>query len=165
MQLDAAILKELMHYDPETGVMTWLKKIAAKQYIGDRVGSIDDEGYARTKIQRKTYKLHRLIWLYMTGEWPEDEVDHKDRNRLNNRWLNLRAATHKQNSQNRNPRHDSTSKSVGVSWSSRDGLWCASISIDGRKRQVGSSKSLEKAIALRAAAAKQHYMHSEHTRV
>ncbi len=160
MILTAEILRELVHYDPETGVMVWLKKLAAKQYVGDVVGCLNENGYIYTKIARKAYKLHRLIWLYMTGKWPEHEVDHEDRNRSNNRWRNLRAATRKQNQENRTPRHDSTSGVTGVLWSVRDQAWRATICVDGRKKHLGTRKVLDDAIALRLAASRQHHTHS-----
>ena len=162
MTLDAEALRSLMHYDPETGVLTWLKKIAAKQYVGDPVGYLNDKGYIKTKINRVSYGTHQLAWLYMTGVWPEHEVDHKDRDRANNRWLNLRLATHKQNAENRTARRDSSSGFTGVLWSNRDQAWRTTICVGGRKRHIGTSKVLIDAVALRIRASREHHTHSQY---
>lgn len=155
--LTAEHLHTLVHYDPETGVMTWLKKLSARQYVGDSVGSLKDNGYVWTKIYRKSYAVHRLVWLYMTGAWPTDEVEHVDRNRANNKWVNLENATHQENAGNRTPRHDSSSGVTGVLWSTKDQAWRATICIDGRKRQIAQSKSLIVAADARRAAEREHY--------
>jgi HNH endonuclease len=160
--MNATQLRSLVCYDPVTGRMTWRVKLSAKQYVGDDVGHVGDKGYRCTKIKRKSYKVHCLIWLYMTGEWPEHEVDHEDRDRANNRWANLRPATHKQNAENRTPRHDSSSGVTGVVWNTREQAWRATICIDGRKRQVGSRKSLIDAVALRIGASREHHTHSQY---
>lgn len=141
--------------------MVWLQKIAAKQYVGDNVGYLNANGYVYTKIQRKGYKVHRLAWLYMTGEWPEHEIDHKDRNRSNNRWGNLRQVTHKQNAENRSPRHDSSSGFTGVLWSNREQAWRTIITVDGRKRNIGTNRSLLDAVALRIRASRKYHTHSQ----
>ena len=160
--MDATTVRELLHYDPETGVFTWLKRIAQRQYVGDVAGCLKSNGYVQIKYRRKNYPAHRLAWLWMTGEWPKDEVDHRDRNRANNRWLNLRAATRKQNQENRTPRKDSTSGVTGVLWSNRDQAWRVTIHVDGRKRHIATRKSLDEAVAIRAAASRKHHTHSTH---
>ena len=141
--------------------MTWLQKIAAKQYVGDAVGHARaTKATSSTKIARRSYGVHQLAWLYVTGAWPEHEVDHENRVRSDNRWTNLRAATHKQNQENRTPRHDSSSGVTGVLWSNRDQAWRTTICIDGRKRQIGTRKSLIDAVALRIRASREHHTHS-----
>jgi hypothetical protein len=161
--LTADHLREIIHYDPETGVFTWRIRPSQRTFAGDVTGvAVRKDGYCSVKIGRQSYKAHRLAWLYMTGEWPEHEVDHRDRNRANNVWRNLRAATKKQNQENRTPRRDSSSGVTGVLWSNRDQAWRATIVIEGRKRHIGTRKVLSEAVALRAAASRQHHTHSEH---
>ena len=89
-------------YNPVTGVVTRLIKSANNKHKkGDVVGSLDKEkGYLYTQIGGKRIKLHRLIWFYMTGEWPE-WVDHKNRIKNDNRWCNLRNVNPAQSAQNR----------------------------------------------------------------
>jgi len=159
--MDAQTLRPLLHYDPETGVLTWLQKLASRQYVGDAAGRRNHDGYVIVGIWHKRYCAHRLAWLYMTGGWPEHEIDHVDRDRSNNRWGNLRPATHKQNAENRSPRHDSSSRFVGVLWSSRDQAWRTVININGRKRHIGTHKSLLDAVAHRISASRKYHTHSQ----
>ena len=89
-------------YDPETGVVTRLIKYANNKHpAGSIVGSKDEQkGYLYCQLNGKRTKLHRFIWFWMTGEWPE-WVDHKNRIRDDNRWSNLRNVTPKESAQNR----------------------------------------------------------------
>jgi len=85
-------LKQLLRYDPHTG---WFIKTNVP------LGSITKNGYLTICIKYKKYYLHRLAFLYMTGTFPPNDVDHKNGNRLDNSWCNLREATRSQNLQNR----------------------------------------------------------------
>lgn len=92
--LTQEILKIFIKYDPLTG---YFYKIPS----GLQVGSANSKGYVYINLGTKKYLAHRLAWLYMTGEWPDFEVDHEDTNKSNNIWKNLREATRGQNLQNR----------------------------------------------------------------
>ena len=72
-------LKEVLHYDPETGIFMWLVAPNGRIRVGMEAGSSHD-GYIGIKVDRILYKAHRLAWFYMTGEWPANDVDHWDRN-------------------------------------------------------------------------------------
>ncbi len=78
-----AELKALLHYDPASGVFTWV----AGQRSGCVAGAMW-KGYISVRIAGRNYQVHRLAWLYMTGEWPADEIDHKNTVRDDNRWTN-----------------------------------------------------------------------------
>lgn len=93
------LLKELLHYDPDTGVFT-CRKTRGNKSAGSVVGSIKTDGYLGFQLIEKDYRAHRLAWLYMTGEWPEVLIDHKNGNPLDNRFENLREASHSENCQN-----------------------------------------------------------------
>jgi len=100
--LDQKRLQELLSYDPETGVWTWLvHKPHSKMYPGDVAGRIMDSGRRQIRIDYEYYYAARLAWLYMTGEWPQEQIDHINQDKGNNRWVNLRKATQSQNSYNR----------------------------------------------------------------
>jgi hypothetical protein len=99
-------LKQLLHYNPETGVFRWSTPLPSSPVKrGAIAGTIDNKGYRRIGIKGvkrgNYYRAHRLAWLYMTGEWPADQIDHIDGNRDNNRWSNLRAADAALNANNK----------------------------------------------------------------
>ena len=149
-------LKKLLHYDPETGVFTWKVKRPGRS-VGDVAGSVGTKGHRRIYLDNVQYKAHHLAWLYMTGEWPEDQVDHKDVDPDNNRWENLRAATNQQNCCNRV--HPNPSGLKGVSWKRRNRKWVAQIGVDGKRIHLGLFDSAEAAHAAYCAAAER--LHGE----
>lgn len=102
--LTASRLREVLDYSPETGVFVWKARPsvhANKGMIGERAGAVDKgTGYRRIWIDGDRFVAHRLAWLWMTGEWPADLVDHIDGDKGNDRWENLRAASMSQNKAN-----------------------------------------------------------------
>jgi len=119
-ELTQDMLKQWLHYEPETGVFTWIGKAdpkAPNSFIGKRAGKADDgRGYRAIKILGKLWLEHRLAFLYMTGMWPKQGVDHIDGSRSNNAWKNLRAADGYVNAQNqRKPQKGNKSGFLGVS--------------------------------------------------
>jgi len=82
-------IKELTNYNPETGEFVWSKKASVK-VAGKPVGSLSRNGYLVTKVNYERYMVHRLIWLYVNGELPKGEIDHKNRIKTDNRISNLR---------------------------------------------------------------------------
>jgi hypothetical protein len=105
--LNQELLKELVNYDPNTGVFAW-KKIRPGVSSSKKFGSLKPSGYIVVLINKKLYRLHRLAWLYMTGEWPENEIDHINGNKADNRFCNIRKATKAENNWNKKVRKDST---------------------------------------------------------
>ena len=129
-------LKKDLHYDPQTGVFTWLV------HKGSRVpGPIprnpDKNGYLRVGVDGKTYKQHRLAWYYMTSEWPPEQIDHIDTIVTNNRWANLRLATQTQNQCNRGARKKTVSGLKGVSWNAKKCRWQVSVGLNNKLLYVG----------------------------
>jgi len=153
-------LRELLHYDRETGVFTWrVDRQRARK--GDVAGTICPMyGYRLIGIDYKHYRANRLAWLYVTGIWPEHLVDHKDRNRANDAWLNLRQASVKQNNENRAVGGSSLSGRPGVSWQPARNRWCAHITNNGVTKNLGRFKTLEEAIEARAAAESLLFTHA-----
>jgi hypothetical protein len=88
-------LKEVLHYDPETGVFTWKTHIATKVLVGDIAGTVDHTGQRRIGIDRKGYTASRLAYLYMTGEHPSRYVMHTNGIRADDRWENLKLSAEK----------------------------------------------------------------------
>jgi len=147
--LTAQRLRELLHYDPETGVFTWRVRMSNVVHANTIAGAIETiEKYRSIKIGGYSYKAHRLAWFYMTGEWPPHEVDHINGERSDNRWANLRSATKSQNQQNtRKPRAHGTSGFLGVSKRRHNPPlpWLAQIRINGQGYNLGQYATPEEA--------------------
>jgi hypothetical protein len=154
-------LKELVHYDPATGLFTW-RVARPKCRVGGLVGSTDSKGYLRARIDYVEYRLHRLAVLYMVGEFPALEVDHKNLVRADNRWENLRLATGSQNQHNKGTQRNNTSGFVGVSFFRRTGTWRARCKVKGREVSLGYYKTAE--LAASAVSAARERLHGEFAR-
>jgi len=140
-------LKDLLHYDPDSGLFAWLVSTSNSVKVGDVAGTIHPKGYRNIMIDGKLYKAHRLTFLYMTGNFPKDQADHIDGDRANNHWSNLRECTNAENQQNRTSNKNSTSKYTGVCWYKRDQKWQAQIRINGKLKNLGRFDSEEAAHA------------------
>jgi len=158
--LTHARLLELIHYDPETGI--FLNR-PGHPWRGstEPLGTPADGGYLVTKIDRVMHYMHRLAWFYVTGSWPEHEVDHRDRDKANNRWLNLRPATDKQQAENRGVNKNSKTGVCGVSCRAKKGVYEATIRHKGEYHHLGTFTRLEDAKAAREAAEKALYTHAD----
>ena len=136
-------LRELLHYDPETGVFTrrvdvmcgrHMKQFAAR--AGDVAGSPSSDGRLQIRLDKHNYKAHQLAWLYVHGEWPPSEVDHKDTDPMNNRIDNLRLATRRINNQNlRQAQKNNRLGILGVKAQYRK--FVAQITINGKNTYLG----------------------------
>jgi hypothetical protein len=144
--LTADQLKEVLHFDPDTGQFTWLKRTAKCVHVGDVAGAIDRKGYITIGFNRKIYKSHRLAWLYVTGEWPNGLIDHINGNKSDNRFCNLRVVNESGNSQNvRKPNRRNQSGFMGVI--RFQNKWRASITINRKTYCIGDFKTPEEAHA------------------
>ena len=150
-------LRELLHYDPNTGLFTWKVSPSHSVEVGTFAGSCYRKGYIKIQIGRRRYSAHRLAFLYMKGEWPTDHVDHRDRNTSNNRWSNLRDATNAQNILNRGRQTNNTSGRAGVHWAANMGKWQARVALNGTRVNLGYFDKIEDAIAARLAAERSEY--------
>lgn len=158
--LNAARLRELLHYCPETGVFLWKVWRGGPTVAGSVAGSIDSKGYRQIKLDMRLHLAHRLAWLYVHGEFPVGHLDHIDRNPKNNAITNLRLCTHSENHQNTGLRADNTSGVTGVSFNKPSAKWLAFISKNGRRHRLGLFDSFEVAVAARLAA--KAHMHTFH---
>lgn len=136
-ELTQAYLREILHYEPETGVFRWKLSTNKRVHVGDMAGNTDRQGYGRIGINHKNYKMHRLVWLYVHGKWPSRQIDHINGIRNDNRLINLREATHAENMRNYPTRKDSTSGVKGVHWHRGRNSWAASCSVDGKRCHLG----------------------------
>jgi hypothetical protein len=137
-------LKEYLHYDPETGVFTWIKKSANRTVIGSIAGTPHKRGYIRIKIKRKFYMAHDLAILYTDGFLP-NRVDHRNGITNDNRRLNLRVCTQAENSWNRRTHSNNTSGVKGVSFYKANQKWKARVMAHGVSHFLGYFDSIEDA--------------------
>lgn len=156
--LTYARLRELLHYDPETGVFTWRVR-RCNNLAGTDAGSLRDDGYFTIRLDKRPYRANRLAWLYMTGAWPTHLIDHEDRDPANNRWKNLRPATHSQNHQNQKLRVDNTHGFRGLERHT-SGLWRVRLMVRGKRVHIGYFKTPEEAVAARTEAERIHFTHA-----
>jgi hypothetical protein len=162
--IDAKTLRELLDYDPATGIFRWLMdRDNGKIKAGDIAGSYD-KGYVRIEINGRKYRAHRLAWLYMTGEWPVGEIDHINRIRDDNRWCNLRDTPHAIGMRNRSLYKNNTSRCVGVYRHRSNGRFYAYITVNGRQIHLGSFPTFEQAVVARFAAEQRYGFSPGHGR-
>lgn len=155
--LTQAELKEVLHYDPDTGIFTRLKAHEPK-YVGKPAGHINTKGYVIIKIGQKAYKAHRLAFLYVYGSWPQHQVDHVNQDKADNRIKNLRNATNSQNQHNCKKRAGNNPYK-GVSKNSSGKGWEASITVNYKPHYLGYFKTPEEAYESYKQAAKK--LHGE----
>ena len=135
-RLTRARLHELLHYDSETGEFRWAKRVSKQIRVGAVAGTLEVNGYRKIPIERGQYSAHQLAWFYMTGRWRSGLIDHRDGDRANNRWDNLRRATQSQNCANKRRARNNRSGFKGVT-KTPSGRWSAAIQKNGRNRYLG----------------------------
>jgi hypothetical protein len=160
-ELTAERLRELLHYDPLTGLFRRLKQCGSS-WKGDIAGTVH-RGYIVISIDGRNHKAHRLAWLYVHGKWPDDQIDHRDRDKANNRFANLRAATNKQNHENLNMPRNNTSGHRGVYWYKPYSKWIVFVGHNNNQVFVGYFDSIAEAVAARKKAEQRLFTHAEST--
>jgi hypothetical protein len=108
-------------------------------------------------IDRRAYLAHRLAWLYMTNEWPLCNIDHKDGDKTNNKWANLRLASVSQNAANKKRPATNTSGFKGVYWAPKSQKWAAQIEVNGHSIYLGLFATREGAHAIYCKAATEYF--------
>ena len=157
------LLRKLLDYDSETGALTWRARTpdmfedgghsaahtCAKwnsRYAGGVAGGMLADGHIQVRIEAKFYKAHRVIWALMTGDWPKNEIDHKNCAPADNRWENLREATRSQNAKNMRKPKTNKSGAKGVYWHKAAQKWCVQVSADGMRLYCGVFEDFEAAV-------------------
>lgn len=137
--LEAARLRECIHYDPETGAFTRKVRLAHRHQVGDDATHPMSNGYMRVAIDSQRYLAHRIAWLYVHGEWPKNHIDHINGNRADNRLANLRDVSRSINQQNRRkPDSDNQSGLLGAHYHGQNRNWVARVRVNGRAKHIGS---------------------------
>ena len=141
-------LKFILEYHSD-GYFIRKSKVNRNTIIGSKAGYIRDNGYVVVRVDNVDYLEHRLVWFYMTGEWPKENIDHIDLNKTNNRFDNLREASPTENNFNCVARKTSKSGFKGIRLFK--GKYRVRITINNKEIYIGSFLSLEEAIAARNA--------------
>lgn len=179
--LTQEIVKELLDYDPESGILTWKERSSiwfednenkTKDQIrnwwnsrfANKTASFQrSDKYFQIKIFGIGYKAHRIIWLWMTGDNPE-KVDHENGNCYDNRWINLRNVDHFANAQNAKKRRDNVSGVTGVSFFDQSQKYKASIQVNKKSIYLGLFSDFEEACQVRKNAEIEYGFHQNHGR-
>lgn len=171
------ILRQLLDYDTDTGVLTWKLRPAElfsnkrqqnawnARYAGKpALTCVSKGGYLQGSIFNRNFQAHRVIWAIQTGAWPTGEIDHENGIRHENWWGNLRDVSSQENSRNIAIPSNNTSGHIGVYWNKRLGRWLATIKVGGRDIYLGCFIEIADAVAARKAAEVRHGFHANHGR-
>jgi len=155
-------LKQLLQYYPESGVFIRLDALMVdKKLVGKRAGNIKNNGYREIAVRGKAYLEHRLAFLYMTGEWPKEDVDHINNIRDDNRWNNLREANRSLNMQN--VKKPSKNNKHGYWGCTKHGSkYRATIVVNGKQIRLGNFEEPKDAEAAYIEAKKKYHKGYNH---
>ncbi len=165
--MTADYVRSILDYNHETGEFIWIRRfeickcvvIWNRKHADKIAGSIKRNGYREISIDHHSYLSHRLAWLYMTGEWPPHEIDHINVKKLDNRFINLREATRKQNTYNRIIRKGNNTGFRGVRFRSdvKKKQFATCIGINGKTINLGYYKTAEEAHEVYKKAVKKYH--------
>jgi hypothetical protein len=137
-KLTQDIIKTWLNYDPDTGIFTRkINSVNNKMKAGDIAGCLFKNGYVNIVVAGERIGAHRLAWLYVCGEFPSTNIDHINRNRSDNRIVNLRLANQHQNMQNAGMFKHNTSGTKGVAWRKDKQKWNAQIMHNKKHLHIG----------------------------
>jgi hypothetical protein len=174
--IDAGTLRDLLDYDPDSGVFTWRTRGRAHfgrdnqwrnwngRYPGLVAGTVGPRGYRAIAVLGHLYPAHRLAWLYVHGQWPEGQIDHVNGGRDDNRIGNLRDVSSAENAKNRRLTRKSATGRIGVNEYAygRRKQYVARIRVDGRLHHLGYFDTVEQASAARSEAEARFGFHRNH---
>ena len=156
-------VRELFEYRDDN--LYWRERPAYNVDMSKPAGVVRPRGHREIKVKGKEYKAHRLIWLYVNGKFPDNQIDHIDGDPSNNRIENLRDVSHQENNKNQCKPCTNTSGHLGVSWNKNAEKWEARISVEGGVyKHLGHFNVLEDAVSARQAANIEHGYHENHGR-
>lgn len=139
-------LKELLHYTPDTGIFVWKVTTNTHAIKGSVAGTCNKRGYKIIGINGKKFYIHRLVWLYVYGKFPDGEIDHIDCNPKNNTITNLRVITRSGNCQNKiKAQSNNLTGFLGVGRTKSGIKFHAQIGINGKTKHIGYFHTQEEA--------------------
>ena len=168
--LDPSVVRQLIRYDADGGKLYWIKR-SIEEFTSKRacsvwnaryadtlaINTLSPDGYLVGRLYDRPMRAHRVAWAIYYGSWPEDQIDHINGIRVDNRISNLRSATRAQNQYNKAKKANSTNSLKGVRWHKRDKRWVARIGHGGKSTHLGTYESeLEAYLAYCAAAKRIH---------
>jgi len=146
-------IKKIFYYNPDTGEI--------RKRSGS-FGEVANNGYIRFRHKRKSCAAHKIAWIYMTGHWPDSDIDHIDHDRKNNKWTNLRMVSRQDNMRNASLSKANTSGFTGVTWCNQQKQWRAQICVDGKSIKLGRFNEIDEAITARKTANNKYGFHKNH---
>jgi hypothetical protein len=153
-------LKEVLNYDPETGIFIWKKALSFRVSAGDVAGYNRPDGYVCIRINNTSYQCHRLAWMYVYGYFPEGDIDHIDRTRNNNKIENLRESNRSCNIRNSGLRANNTSGIKGVTLNKSTGMWRSRIGSKSKEIRLGHYSNFVDAVEARYRGEQKYGYHS-----
>lgn len=174
---DPELLRKLLRYEPETGKLFWRER-PREMFSDERCGKTwntryagkesftanSSDGYRSGSVLSKPYLAHRIIWAIVHDEWPPEQIDHINGNRMDNRIENLRAVSHAENAKNQRPTRNNAAGVMGVQWAKREKAWRARIWTDGANKHLGYFGCIGAAAMARCIAERKHGFHPNHGR-
>jgi len=163
-------LRNIMRYDPDTGKLFWRERSDRPRQWNSRWAGKEaftanrGDGYRCGRINGKTFFAHRVIWAIVHGHWPEQDIDHINGIRNDNRLSNLRSVSRSENMKNKMRPPSNTSGFIGVTWNKKTGKWQAQIQVDGRSKTLGNFSDKSDAVKARRKAEKDLGFHINHGR-
>lgn len=143
--IDVGRLKEVLEYDPGTGLFKWIVSLSSRGLVGEKAGTLRPDGYRKINIDGVPYMAHRLAWIFVYGDHPVCEIDHINRIRDDNRIANLRLASSKQNKENSPVKSNNTTGYKGVHWDKSREKWMAFVTHNRKFHNLGRFDDLEHA--------------------
>ena len=175
-ELTAGVARELLDYDPATGVLVWRHRSRDHfsslrscnswngKHSGNLAGTVNNHGYFRVRLFGRNYGAHRIAWLITNGAWPAGQIDHINGITSDNRLVNLRCVTSQENGRNAKRKSNNTSGITGVYWRKPHGKWCAAICVGEKKKHLGYFTNIFDAACARKSAELEHGFHPNHGR-
>jgi len=164
--LTAERARQLLDYNAETGELTWRSRGDSEwdaKYSGKAAGKKYPRGYVVVRINKKSYRAHRLAWLITTGRFPKEQLDHINCIKDDNRLQNLRECSNAENQRNIGIKPINKSGFKGVSWDSAKNKWRARIKTNYKEKMLGTFDDPQEASKCYAEAAKR--LHKEFARL